>query len=179
MVKKYREVEHLGMNIDTVVRNLVEYREKGEYISTEFNGVMLYSDTVTLDSAYRAITGKSKAEAEKARREWIENLKKEDEEHRANIPRLSVQWIEKGKEILDKEKWELWSEIVPIRLEDLYKGMELDCCLKIVKILQSGTFEEAKAELESQGHSDMSHSLVCAMVKEFSPKGEEFVERVK
>lgn len=87
--------------------------------------------------------------------------------------------MEKGREILDESKWELWDEIVPIRLDDLYQGMELECCLAIVKILNEGTLEEAKKEIQSQGHSGMSFGLVCAMVKEFSPRGEEFVNFIR
>ena len=57
--------------------------------------------------------------------------------------------------------------------------MELGCCLEIIKILQNGTLEEAKREIDSQGHSGMSFGLVCAMVKEFSPRGQEFMEYVR
>ncbi|WP_017470627.1 hypothetical protein [Amphibacillus jilinensis] len=63
MDKKYEQVEFLpGSTIDHVVNELLSYREKGKLVSAEFNGVILYSDTVTLDSVYREITGKTKAE---------------------------------------------------------------------------------------------------------------------
>ena len=35
--------------------------------------------------------------------------------------------------------------------------------------------EKAKVYMEDQGHSGMSWSLVCAMIKEFCIHGEEFV----
>ena len=37
------------------------------------------------------------------------------------------------------------------------------------------TFEKAKVCMEDQGHSGMSWSLVCAMIKEFCEHGEKFV----
>ncbi|MNT82855.1 hypothetical protein D3C72_2226450 [compost metagenome] len=58
--------------------------------------------------------------------------------------------------------------------------MELGACLDIVNILNNnGPLDEAKKTIESQGHTGMSFGLVCAMVKEFSDRGEEFVNYVR
>ncbi|MGN8647894.1 hypothetical protein ACTNEO_05065 [Gracilibacillus sp. HCP3S3_G5_1] len=63
MDKKYGELEFLpGSTIDHVVNELLSYREKGKLAAAKFNGVTLYSDTVTLDLAYLEITGMTKAE---------------------------------------------------------------------------------------------------------------------
>ena len=64
---------------------------------------------------------------------------------------------------------------MPIRLGDLYHGMELKCCLDIVIELNNGcTLDKAKVIIESQGHSGISFGLVCSMVKYFCDRGEEF-----
>ena len=47
-------------------------------------------------------------------------------------------WIEEGHKIIDSKYWEKWDMCVPIRLDDLYHGMELGCCLEIVKALNEG-----------------------------------------
>ena len=108
--------------------------------------------------------------------EWLEYSKKE-------YKRINTQddlVIEFFGEVLTKDKWEYWDEIVLIRLGDLYHGMELGCCLDIVKILNNnGTLDEAKEKIESQGHSGMSYGLVRAMVKEFSSRGTEFADYVR
>jgi hypothetical protein len=63
MDKKYEQVKlSLGSSIERAVNELLSYREKGKLAVVKFNGVTLYSDTVTLDSAYREITGKTKTE---------------------------------------------------------------------------------------------------------------------
>ena len=85
-------------------------------------------------------------------------------------------WIEEGHKVLSEDKWSLWDEIVPIRLSDLYEGMELGQCLDIVKVLKTGDFTKAKETMENQGHSGMSWGLMKAMIKEFSDVGEEFVK---
>lgn len=176
----YKEIGYLGNDIESTVNALLRYKKEGKLICTEFNGVMLYSDTVTLDDAYKSITGKTKVEFDKAQQEWRENYDREEREHKAKIPELSKVWMKKGREILTEDKWKLWDEIVPTRLGDLYRGMELGCCLDIVKILNdNGTLDEAKEKIESQNHSGMSFGLVCSMVREFSSRGKEFVEYVK
>lgn len=180
MEKNYREIEFLcGRNIERAVIELLEYKEKGELVCGEFNGHMLYSDTVTMDGAYLEITGKSKADFNKEQDEWRERLRVKSElaekAAQENIPN----WIEKGHKLLSEDKWEEWDKIVPIRASDLYHGMELDNTLQIQEILKADyseeSFEKAKKCMEEQGHSGMSWSLVCAMIKEFCIYGEEFV----
>lgn len=180
MEKNYREIEFLcGWSIERAVIELLEHKDKGELVFGEFNGHMLYSDTVTMDSAYLEITGKTKAEADKAHEEWREKIRIESElaekAAKENIPN----WIERGHKAFTEDKWEEWDKIVPIRAEDLYHGMELDNTLQIQEILSSEyseeSFEKAKKCMEEQGHSGMSWSLVCVMIKEFCNYGEEFV----
>ncbi|MET3505470.1 hypothetical protein [Halalkalibacter oceani] len=181
MDKNYKEIGFFaGNTIEDAVNELMGYREKGELVCGDFNGVMLYSDTVTMDSAYKGITGKTKAEFDKQQQEWQEDYDRRKKEHRENIPEQSKVWMEKARGIIAEDKLDFWDEIVPIRLSDLYQGMELGACLEIVEILNNnGTFEEAKVAIDNQGHSGMSFGLVCAMIKEFSERGSEFVEFVR
>ncbi len=180
MDNKYTEIDfYPGRNIEECVNELLRYKEKGKLVFGVFNGHKLYSDTVTMDSAYKEITGNTKKEFDDYIKKQNEEYQRQKQEHIKAIPEKAKLWMDKGREILDKSKWELWDKIVPIRLNDLYQGMELKCCLDIVEILNKGTLEEAKREIESQGHSGMSFGLVCSMVKEFSLKGEEFVNYVR
>ena len=181
MNKKYNNIEFtIGNNLEQVVDELLHYKRIGLLVCGKFNGTMLYSDTVTMDEVYKAITGKTKAEFDKQIREREEKCDKQKCEHKEKIPALTREWMQKGRQFLTEDKWEYWDEIVPIRLNDLYHGMELGCCLDIVEILNNdGTLDEAKNEIESQRHSGMSYSLVCVMVREFCDRGQEFVEYVK
>jgi hypothetical protein len=181
MNKNYKKIEfQLGGTIEEAVKELLKYKEKGILACGEFNGTILYSDTITMDGAYKEITGKTKAEFDKMKQESYERYDKEKREHEENIPSLTSKWQQKGREILTEDKWEYWDRIVPIRLNDLYRGMELGACLDIIKILNNnGTLDEAKEIIDSQGRSGTSFGLVCAMVREFCDRGQEFVEYVR
>ena len=180
MKKKYEEIELMyGSNIDDAVKELLTYKSKGKLVCGSYNGTMLYSDTVTLDSAYIEITGKTKAEFDNDQRKMKDRLNKEEKEYMQQIPELSKKWMKAGRGILAEEKWELWDKIVPVRLNDLYRGMELGDCLEIVKILNNnGSLDEAREKIESQGNSRMYLGLVCSMVKELCERGSEFVDYV-
>lgn len=180
MNKNYREIEfYCGWTIERAVMELLEYQKNGELVCGDFNGHTLYSDNVTVDSAYLEILGKTKAEFDRDQEEWKENYRKAEEEHKARIPDLSKQWIEKGHKILDEKYWSEWDKCVPIRLGDLYHGMELQCCLDIVEPLNNGCeLKEAVKIMEDQNHSGMSWGLVRAMVRAFCDRGEEFANFV-
>lgn len=181
MNKDYRKIEfYCGCDLSTAVMELLEYKERGELVCGDFNGHMLYSDTVTMDGAYLEIVGVTKAEydrkEEESRQRWIQSKK----EHKERIPQLTKKWVERGHQILDEKYWEKWDECVPIRLDDLYEGMELGHCLEIVKALNEGCdISAARDIIDKQGHSGMSFGLVRAMVQAFCDRGNEFAEHVK
>lgn len=174
--KNYIELNEWLSPLDNCVKRLLELNKTGKLYKYSFNGHWLYSDTVTMDSAYMEVLGKTKAEFDEEQRKQREEWKRHEEEHKAAIPALTKKWIEEGHKVLSKDKWSYWDEVVPIRLSDLYEGMELGQCLDIVKILKTGDFNKAKETMENQGHSGMSWGLMKAMVKEFSNVGEEFVK---
>lgn len=179
--KKHREIEFMaGNSIDSVMKELAVFKEKNELVCFQFNGKMLYSDIDNVDSAYVKVTGKTKSECEEAERirheEWLEQKRK----HEESIPQLTKEYIEKGNSVLDEKYRQLWAECVPIRLGDLYQGMELQMCLDIVLELNNNcSLDDAKAIIESQGHSGMSFGLVCSMLKSFCERGDEFVNYVR
>lgn len=169
-----------GSNIENAVEQLLKHKEQGILACGNFNGTILYSDTVTLDSAYKEIIGKTKDEYDQMIKVKQENRNKAEQDHKEKIPSLSEEWMKKGRKILTDDKWQLWDKIVPIRLGDLYHGMELGCSLDIIEILNNnGTLEEAKEMIDNQNHSGMSFGLVCSMVKEFCLRGKEFVDFVR
>jgi hypothetical protein len=176
----YRNVEFMaGDTIEDAINELKTYHEKGIKVNGSFNGKILYSDSDTIDSAYIKITGKTKIENDRLQQEWLEEYKRKEKEHKEKIPELIKEWVAKGKEILSEDKWELWEKCVPMRLNDLYKGFELGCCLEIIKALNTKTFEDAKKIIDEQDHSGMSFGLICSMLISFSDKGKEFVEYIK
>lgn len=59
MKNNYREIEFGFGNIESAVKELNSYKEKGELVFGVFNGQKLYSDIDDLDSAYKKITGKT------------------------------------------------------------------------------------------------------------------------
>ena len=176
-MNKYKEIEFGFGSIEEAVKEL---KGRKELVCGSFNGQMLYSDIDDLDSAYVKITGKTKAECDEIERIRHEEYEEQQRKHKEAIPELTKEWTEKGNTILDEKYRELWAKCVPIRLSDLYQGMELQMCLDIVIELNNNcTLEDAKAIIESQGHSGMSFGLVCAMVKSFCNRGGEFVKYVK
>lgn len=178
--KNYRKIEFGFGNIESAMKELTLYKERGELVCGEFNGEMLYSDVDDLDSAYEKITGKTKAEFDEAERIRNEEYEDEKRRHEESIPELTKEWIEKGNIILDEKYRELWAKVVPVRLGDLYRGMELGATLDIVKELNAGCeLQRAKEIIEGQGHTGMSFRLVCLMVKSFCDRGQEFVDYVR
>ncbi len=170
----------LGGTIETAVKKLLTYKNNNELVYGVFNGTALFSDTVTMDGAYKEIIGKTKAEFDKSQQEMRERIERENKEHAEQVPELAKVWMKKGHEILTEDNWAYWDEIVPIRLRDMYHGMELGASLDIIKVLNNnGTLDEAKAVINSQDHSGTSYGLVCSMVKRFCARGAEFFEYVR
>lgn len=58
MREGYKEIEpKWGCNVKEAVVLLWSHHADGERVYLDFNGVMLYSDTVTMEDAYQQVTG--------------------------------------------------------------------------------------------------------------------------
>lgn len=175
--KEYRKIDcGAGNTVEDAVKILKGMHMQGCKVYIDFNGHKLYSDTVTMDDAYMTITGKTKAEIEQDQLDWKEAYDKELKEHIEKIPEEEIQYRELAVGVLRDDKLEYWNKIIQVRLNDLYRGMELGCTLEIGDYLNNKDFEGAKIALNNQGHSGMSYGLVKAMVKEFCNNSEEFLD---
>lgn len=179
MNKNYKEIEFGFGNIESAIKVLNKYKEKNELVFGVFNGQKLFSDIDDIDSAYLKITGKTKDEFDMEQQQRNAEYIKQKIEHEESIPEQTKEWIIKGEKVLDIKYRAKWNEIVPIRLKDLYRGLELGMCLEIVEELNNGVdFKIVKEIIDGQGHSGMSFRLVCSMVKSFCDRGADFVSYV-
>lgn len=72
-----REIEVMpGKGLEDVVSELITARENGESVYCKFNGHTLDSDTVTMDSAFLEVTGRTKDDFMKAREEYLKALER-------------------------------------------------------------------------------------------------------
>lgn len=66
MDKAYEKINlNLGSTIEEAVESLLYFKSKGKLVYAIFNGVVLYSDTVTINDAYIRILGMTKTEFDK------------------------------------------------------------------------------------------------------------------
>ena len=176
---KYKEIEfNCGISIKDAMEYLyrISVKENVGYCG-RFNGHILNSD-MSLDDAYMICLGKSYKDWIKSREAEMLKLRTEEEEHKIQIPELTNYWIKEGHKILSKDKWELWDKCVPIRLNDLYEGMELGYCLEIIKKVKEKSISAGIEIMKSQGHSGMSWGLMKSMIKTFCDCGDEFLAQL-
>lgn len=176
--KNMKEIDlFAGANLDKAIEILKKKAEQAsEPCFGKFNGRTLYS-TDTVDEAYMKVLGKTKAEFEEGQRKRREEYVRAEREHQARIPQLTEKYRNEARGLVLDSELEYWDKIVPIRLGDLYHGMELqqvlDCC-KIMRdqsLVLSARLEKAYDVFMAAGHSGMSASLTMAMLRRFCPHG--------
>ena len=180
-----KKIEFLpGDSIDTAWKELLKASaECGDTCFGEFNGREIRS-TDTLDEAYMKILGKTKSEHEKEMQDWRNEYERREKEHKDNIPNLIPIYREKARGVILEDQYEYWDKIVPIRLDDLYHGMELDATLDLCKIMRDESMsydkrlKKAYDTFMDQGHSGMSAGLVASMLRTFCPDGHDLADAV-
>lgn len=171
-----------GTNIDEALGLLKEEERKtGEPCFAKFNDKELNSfDTV--DEAYMKIVHKTKAEFDDEQRKWKEEYDRAEKEHQARIPELTEHYRKAARGLIRDSELEYWDKIVPIRLGDLYHGMELqqvlDCCeiMRDKSLVFAVRLEKAYDTFMAAGHSGMSANLTMAMIARFCPHGVELAD---
>ena len=173
-----------GESIDIAWKKLL--KESAECEDTcfgKFNGHEILS-TDTLDEAYMKIMGKTKGQYDKEVQDWRNEYERKEKEHKDNIPNLTKEYREKARGIILEDQYEYWDKIVPIRLDDLYHGMELDNTLDLCKIMRDESLgyderiRKAYDAFRDQRHSGMSAGLVAKMLRVFCPDGDELADAV-
>jgi len=171
-----------GCNIDEALLMLQQVAEKsGEQCCGEFNGKTLFS-TDTLDEAYMKVTGKTKAEHDLHVKQWLDEQKRQREEHEARIPKLTEMYRQKARGLVLDDTLEYWDKIVPIRLGDIYRGMELGNVLECCRVMRDESLNreerlrKAYGIFSDAGHSGNSATLTMAMLRKFCPDGNELAD---
>lgn len=178
-----KEVEiYCGYTIEKAWQKVKEEAERTvETCFCKFNGKEILS-TDTLDEAFQKTTGKTKAEFDKALQEWREEYARNLKEHEARIPKLTEQYRKEARGLVLDEALDYWDEIVPIRLGDIYRGMELrnvlDCCaaMRDESLDRDSRLRKAYDLFQKDGHSGMSASITMAMLRRFCPDGNELAD---
>lgn len=180
-----RDLEIWGYNICSCLEKLKEKaKEFGEVCRCEFNEKFLLL-TDTIDDAYLRIVGVTKAEHDEYRRKEHEEYERKEAEFKAKIPELTEDYRKKARGLVLDSELEFFDECVPIRLGDLYHGMELDCTLDLCKVMRdesivyAARLEKAYDMFQRQGHSGMSAGLVMSMLRRFCPDGNELADAIK
>lgn len=172
---EYKEIEFCpGITIKESVEELKERAKDGNTYCGRFN-VWTFTSDMSVDDAYMMAMGKTYSQHQKEQEEWRKEYNRREEEHKAKSPELTKEWIEEGHKVLSEDKWQMWDECVPIRLSDLYKGMELGQCLDIIRTVKEKSIADGIEVMRNQGHSGMSWSLMKSMIKTFCDCGDEFL----
>ena len=174
------EINEWMGDIDTAVQKLIEYQKMGKSVYVNFNGHKLYSCDITLDGAYKEITGMTKAESDKAREEARKKWELERKEKKEQAERKIPEWISDGEKNIFPERAEDWQYYVETSArQGMYYGSDIVATLEIMGMLESGApFEDVEKKLEEQGHSGHSYSIVTKNVLHFSKNGPDFYEAV-
>lgn len=150
----------------------------------EFNGKKIYS-TDSVDDAYLKVYGCTKAEYEDKVRKEREKWKRQEQEHKANIPNLLDKYLKDARGLVIEEELDNWDKCLLPRLNDIHRGIELGYTLDIIRIMRDESISlderlvKAQQEFYSQGHSDVPASLMFAMLCKFCPDGDVLVEYLR
>ena len=108
-----------------------------------------------------------------------------DRKFKEKIPELTEYYTNIGKGLIDEKDMEYWKKIIPYRLNDIYRGFELECLIDFLNIMrnESITLEErlssSKDKFMEQGHSGGSAYILFAMLVRFCPNGEDLVKYIQ
>jgi hypothetical protein len=168
--KEYLEVTIPRARLNDVVEELLKYQANGELVCTVFSGHRLYSDTVTLDSAYLEVTGETAADFFKRLR--AENFEAAMKRYSDNLR----DWEEKSIPIIAPKYRDKWFSYLSWYVANKEYGL-IKATLKIIKILNDNQdFEAAIKTIHEAEKAGTSMSSVASLVTIFCDRGDEFIQ---
>ena len=161
--------------LDDAVKKLENARKEGKYVYCVFNGVRLYSDTVTMDSAYMEVCGCTKAEYDERLKKSIEEDARETKRNKEKAIKNIPNQIERGKKLIYPFRYESWTQAVNASAEGTYHGFTIESALEIMEGIEEGkSIDQLLLMFEKQGHSGWSAALTRSYIIMFSKNGYPF-----
>lgn len=78
-------------------------------------------------------------------------------------------YIERGHKVISQDKWSAWDRIVPLRVSDIYHGMEVGNALDILESYkEEKDLHKAIKIFDDAEHSGWSAGLVASIIRNFS-----------
>lgn len=170
--KNLEEIQvSIGANLDETIERLLEDKNKGIHTYCIFNDHALYSDTITVDSAYIEVLGCTREELE---REILENKKRrmiEIKKAKKDVPNQ----IKKGEELIYSFRHTDWEQTVKAIAISVYRGLITEHALDIMEAIEEEMpVDEIVKIFDKQGHSGWSASLTRNIVMMYSKNGYPF-----
>ena len=156
------------LKLEGVVDLLLSYKAKGESVCYDFNGHMLYSDTVTMDSAYLEVTGFTKKQFDERLQDFFKQLDIEEEAAK----RREEAYKERVAESNNNQPQTITMDQVIIGLKFIAEHRDMPQEELVDKLLELGcnfTLEDIKEELKKHQEEDIS--LFEGMKKGFKLAG--------
>ncbi len=105
-----------GKNLESVVYLLLSYKADGSHVYCDFNGHKLYSDTVTMESAYLEVCGKTKEQVEEDQKKELERAAKREESRKEREQRYKRKVFESNN-----------GEPVEVSMDKVIEGLKYIC----------------------------------------------------
>lgn len=175
--KEYEELKiDFGTDLEDAVDELLYLKNQGKKAFCEFNGVVLDSETVTMDSAFLMITGRTKAEID-----LINERKKEEKKLLDAIDKIPEQ-IKKGRNLIYPNHFQEWVNDVAMGAIGPNKGTVIEYALEIMEAIDYNMdMKNIVALYDSQKHESnesWNKELVKTYVMKYSKNGFPFYEAV-
>ena len=161
------------------IQNCIKHKVFNVFFA--FNGkyIILEDDNISEDEVYKFICGKTKEQKKIEDDNWLAEYQRKEKQWKDKIPFLTKEYEEKGRRIIAEKYWLKWEELVPIRLNDIYHGFDLDAVLQLIEIANNNeSLQNIYKKMFEQGHSGFTYFTVLGMFKELSDVGKQFYDFV-
>lgn len=167
---RYKKLEaEAGETLESCIKRLCKYEEKGIKCYLVFNGHELYSDMTPDEMRKIVMSDRQKTNSEES----------QDDFYKEEALTLIFEYMSIGRKYISKDLIKDWDELVIDSVYSKYKGIDIRYILEIIELLSMNEeFVFIENKLESQAHFNNSKSKVLKSVYKFHPKGKDFVEHI-
>lgn len=174
---EYEELKlDFGTDLSAAVNELLTLKNQGKKAFCEFNGVVLDSEIVTMDSAFLMITGRTKEEFD-----LIEKKKQKERMLLNAIDKIPEQ-IKRGMKLIYPNYFQEWVKDVATGAIGPNKGTVIEYALEIMEAIDYNMdMKNIVALYDSQKHESnesWNKELVKTYVMKYSKNGFPFYEAV-
>ncbi len=170
----------VGETLESVVLKLEKFRKEGKNYFAIFNDQVLYSEDITMDSAFKKCLNMSRQMYLYRYKQWLLLNNLTEESIKTYVTNNLDKWINKGKKYVINSRYEDFELVCKNLANNIYSYMVIEQFIKIMELINNNFyFNDVLDIIDSFNNNELNNNILFDLILNYTYIGPDFYTYAK